>query len=395
MLKSLKLALISIILTTSSPSQGDHLTVGDKFIYGGTAALYYTASDVNFFKSKTNPLFYSQATLFGSYTLNNFALRGEAMLIENHPRMNYLFADVSGGSLNTLYGVRAGKLHRRVGLYDNVRFNPVRRRFVFLPTTLYYPAAEEWSTSTVGGQVYFKKSLFSGNGNIYLEVDRGIPWQADFTTKHQFSQIYGGQEIDDVDAFELSASTFVNAVLEYQNWKFMISYNPDTKWKYTSVSHATIPSNEAHQETIWVGIKYRNNKWLASVEGYTGTITTNYPLLPVNDAMLGYYTYAITLGYDITDKWQVSTFTSQIFLEAKSDVFTTGNLLKRETTRLSQRDSAFTTRYRLTENWSVRAEAHYFNGNPINLLGFGDDNNLSINEEKDWWLTTVGVEFTF
>lgn len=395
MLKKSKLFLSSILFILTLPSYGGEL-FGRPFNYGGTASVYFNTSDKNFFKSKDNPFHYSQATLFGSYSLfNNLSLRGEVALLEGEPRLNYLLADISRGNLSTLYGVRVGKYQRYGLLYDDVRFNPTRRRFIYLPTTVYFPAIEEFVTAATGAQIYARKALFNNRGSISLQIDRGVPlFPAKTSVEHEFSQIYGGQEIDDIDAFEYGASTFISSTLEYRNWRVVLLYNPDTSWEYTSTNHPVIPMNNAEQEIWSGGIEYRNNKWLFAVDGFYTTIKTEFPTLPLSASDLTATAYSVTLGYDITDRLQLSAFTSQIFLETRSDVFTTGTI-QRVTTNLTQRDSAISARYYLTKNWALRAEGHYFNGNPINLLGFGSDNEININDEEDWTLFTMGIEYKF
>jgi hypothetical protein len=348
------------------------------FDWGGSASLYATASDTNWFGSRDNPLGYSQATLHGCAAWNNVALRAEGAYIDGAPRVNYALADFSLGDLNSTYGIRAGKIHRRSHLYDEVVFNSAARRFVFLPTTLYFPASEDWAFSVIGGQAYWRRMLFGGNGYLSIEVDYGAPWITPVNTRHEFSQLTAGQEIGRVDDWEHGGSLGISMELRYRDVRFLLAYNPDTNFAHTADDHPVVPAFEAEQETIVWGMEYRNNHWLASIEGYTGTIRSGWPGLDID-----YDTYAVTVGRDITDKWQVSAFTSQIFLQQGPTK-----------AKFDQRDSAVSIRYRLSSHLSLRLEGHYMQGASINLFGFGNDNDLS-QVPRDWGIVVAGVDFVF
>lgn len=391
MLKYLKLFCGSIIAIYASNSYSYELFDRPLGI-NGSASLYYTSTtdDISFRNSEDNPFYFSQITLSSHYGLtNNIEIRNEFQFTENNFRINYFLADLSAGDTGLLYGIRAGKILRKYGLYGTVRLSPSKRPFIYLPSALYIPSADEWSTSNVGGQIYITKSLFNGEGEINFEYDVGVPLVTRRGIEYQFSQLANAVDIDDTDNFKNTFGSAGSVYIRYKNWKLAIAGVPNVGWEYDSQS-GPLPPFESDEWAVWPSFSYTTNKWMLGIEGVYAHVDTDFPTVPfilsTTNILKG---VAVVGSYNINEKVKVSAFTSKGWVDSERET-----LFGTVSNSSSQTDSAISLEYFINRNWEVRAEAHYLHGDPLNIRAFGSDNNIA-DVKEDWGLFVLGLEYRF
>jgi hypothetical protein len=284
-------------------------------------------------------------------------------------------------TFNDYFGIRAGRIRRPEGIYNDIQDVDVARTFVLLPQGMYDARWRDFYVSLDGGEFFgtlplkqagsLSYEIYAGiinpsmDGGLALDLRSGLPpfihldsivpadmfggqlwWNtpvdglrfgaaggfvpaADFTTTVQTP---GGP----IHVHNLSDVAFEQYSAEYL-WK---AWTFQAETYFRNVYPEAAGMSDTHSFTWYASTAYRFNKWFEAG---------------------GYYT------------------------EYYGDTHQSGNSL------LYQKDAALALRFDATDWWTFKIEGHYIRG--TGLLQDNADN--PVQSDNGWWLLAVKTTFSF
>jgi hypothetical protein len=296
--------------------------------------------------------------------------------------LDYALAEYT---FNDYFGVRAGRIRRPEGIYNDIQDVDLARTSVLLPQGMYNARWRDFYVSLDGGEIFgtiplnkagsLSYELYDGlqrpklNGGLSLQKANLPPYQPLTTINSPMlggGQLWWNTPVDGLRAgaalnydqdltFKITSgrqsrgSPFTQHYsLEYlwNSWTFQAEYLR-FRINYENTGAGAPPSTKLIEPDSWyAGAAYRFNKWLEAG---------------------GYYTeyYA-----DVNNR-------DGIGLQFPSDGY--------------QKDAALSLRFDATEWWIIKAEVHYIRGT-AQLL---DNANNRVRNDDGWWMFGVKTTFSF
>jgi hypothetical protein len=292
--------------------------------------------------------------------------------------LDYALAEYT---FNDYFGVRAGRIRRPEGIYNDIQDVDVARTFVLLPQGMYDARWRDFYVSMDGGEFFgtiplkqagsLSYEIYAGlvrpteNGGVALLLRSSLPA---FVQLNSISsdEIYGGQ---------LWWNTPVDGLRFGAAGGFVPSVD------YTTTIQTTggpiHPDNRTAAVFEQYSAEYLWKSWTFDAEAY---FRDSYPAAGgIPDAhTLDWYASA---AYRFNKWFEAGAY----YTEYYSQLNQTGNSL------LYQKDAALAVRFDATAWWTFKVEGHYIRG--TGLLEDNADN--PVQTDKGWFMLVVKTTFSF
>lgn len=369
------------VLGTNEPPMAFHGFVSQGFLFSSTYDYLGKSADGSFkfteagLNTSFNPLPRTRIAAQGfTYDVGK---AGDYDVVLDYALAEYTF--------NSYFGIRAGRIRRPEGIYNDIQDVDLARTWVLLPQGMYDARWRDFYVSVDGGEIFGTLPLGPGGslgygfyyGLQHPKLDGGLSLQKANLPPYSplvainSPQLGGGQLWWNTPVNGLRAGAALNYdrdlkfrvatgrqslgspftqhySLEYNwnSWTFQAEYLR-FRINYENTGGGPPPSTKLIEPDSWyVGAAYRFNKWFEA-----GTYYSEY--------------YA-----DLNNRQGAG-------LQFHSDA--------------SQKDAALALRFDATDWWIIKAELHYIRGT-AQLLDNADN---PVRNDDGWWMVGLKTTFSF
>ncbi len=301
--------------------------------------------------------------------------------------LDYALAEYT---FNDYIGIRAGRIRRPQGIYNDIQDVDLGRTFVLLPQGVYDARYRDFYVSLDGAEIFgaipleqagtLAYELYTGvvrpsvDGGIALDIRNDLPITGRLDEINS-PTIFGGQLwwSTPIDGLRLGASggyvpgfdytlTVQSPVgpihLDEKSDVIVLQYSAEYLWKawtfqneywftYSDSDSPGVP--DASTFSWYVSAEYRFNKWIAAGAYYSEYYNTSFQPSGAGTGVTNY----------------------------PSDA--------------NQRDAAVAVRFDLTDRWLFKVEGHYLRG-----TGLLEDNvNNPVRRDNGWWMLDLKTTISF
>lgn len=327
----------------------------------------------------------AQAFTFDAGNVGNYEL------LLDYASIEYTFSDY--------IGVRAGRVRRPGGIYNHIQDVDLARTSVLLPQGMYDTRWRDFSTSLDGGLVFGSIPLGKGGslayeayagylnlsrqGGVARVIENGLP-PAPFgaLTKLDKDLIAGTQVWWNTPVDGLRAGVSVGQVFDFA---YDIYVSPLVGGPGTLHSESTIPFQQYSLEYLW-------KSWTFQAEYYTyNSISHNYlgntsgPI--VSRSRNRPDSWYVSAAYRFNKWFEVGSYYTEYYADAKDR---DGSTLASPSDG-SQKDTALSLRFDLTDWWIFKLEGHYIHGTAL----LENDALNPVRRANDWLMFAAKTTFSF
>jgi hypothetical protein len=292
--------------------------------------------------------------------------------------LDYALAEYT---FNDYFGVRAGRIRRPQGIYNDIQDVDVARTFVLLPQGMYDARWRDFYATLDGGEFFGTIPLKSA-GNLSYEIYGGLIRPSDDGGVALFirSSLSGFGQLDSVSSDEVFGG---------QLW-----WNSPVNGLRFGAAGAFVPS-ENFASTIQTlgGPFHPDNKLAVSFEQYSAEYVWKAWTFQAETLLLDYYPDAAGMPDTHRLTWYGSAaYRFNKWFEA-GGYYTEyyGDTHQSDNSLFYQKDAALTLRFDPKDWWTLKIEGHYIRG--TGLLQDNPDNPSQGN--NGWWLLAVKTTFSF
>jgi hypothetical protein len=295
-----------------------------------------------------------------------------------NPVLDYALAEYT---FNDYFGIRAGRIRRPQGIYNDIQDVDVARTFVLLPQGIYDARWRDFYVSLDGGEFFgtipLKKAgslsyeFYGGminpslDGGAALEIRYSLPPSGRLNSMDSAEE-FGGQ---------LWWNTPVDGLRFGAAGGFVPVFNFNTTIQIPSGSIRPNNRNEAVFQQY--SAEYLWKAWTFQTELYFRDYYPEAAGMPETDSL----TWYASAAYRFNKWFEAGGYYTQYY----GDTDQTGNSL------LYQKDAALALRFDATDWWIFKIEGHYIRG--TGLLQDNADN--PVQNDNGWWLLAVKTTFSF
>lgn len=298
--------------------------------------------------------------------------------------LDYALAEYT---FNDYIGIRAGRIRRPQGIYNDIQDVDLGRTSILLPQGVYDARYRDFYESLDGGELFgtlplgqagsLAYELYAGlirptpDGGLALQIQNGLP-PGGHLDEIDSAKIFGGQLwwSTPIDGLRLGASGAYAAAFDFNTTletarepvhlnersnTLLQQYSAEYLWKsWTFQTEALIRNTESETPGVsdlgifswYAGAAYRFNKWIE---------------------VGGYYTqyFDYNNGPDVAG------------VITPSDAY--------------QKDAAVSLRFDLTQRWIFKVEGHYLHGTAL----LEDDSTNPVRGDNGWWMIAVKTTISF
>lgn len=289
-------------------------------------------------------------------------------------------------TFNDYIGVRAGRVRRPQGLYNDIQDVDLARTYVLLPQGIYDPRWRDFYVGLDGGEFFgtipLQKAgsvgydIYAGminpsvDGGLALAIRDGLPSIATLNSLDSDPTI-GGQfwYNTPINGLRFGASEFFVYPFNYESTvsiPFGPTFNPDNR--------QDIIVQQYSAEYAW-------QDWTFQAEYFNQARTPRTP----GPGNLAFTTDSWYVGAAYRfNKWvEAGTYYNEYY----SDVNNRGNSQK------FQKDLALSLRFDLRDWWIVKVEGHYIHG--TGLLSDSTSNPIASQNDGAWFMLAVKTTVSF
>ena len=292
--------------------------------------------------------------------------------------LDYALAEYT---FNDYFGVRAGRIRRPQGIYNDIQDVDVARTFVLLPQGMYDARYRDFYVSLDGGEffgtmplkqagslsyeIYAGITRPSGNGGFALELHNSLPpfIQLDSIIP---AKIFGGQLWwnTPVDGLRFGASGGILPAAEFTT----TVQTPGGPVHVDNLSDLAFQQYSA--EYLWKAWTFQSEFYFSDLHPEAAGLADTHSFSWYGSAAYRFNQWFEAGGY---------------YTECYDDINQSGNSL------LYQKDAALTLRFDPKNWWTFKVEGHYIRG--TGLLQDNADN--PVQNDNGWWMLDVKTTFSF
>jgi hypothetical protein len=284
-------------------------------------------------------------------------------------------------TLNDYIGVRAGRIRRPEGIYNDIQDVDVARTFVLLPQGIYDARWRDFYVSLDGGEFFgtiplrqagsLSYEIYAGlirpsdDGGLALQVRDSLPAFIHLDSLSS-DEIFGGQVWwnTPIDGLRFGASDgFLPAV--------------DVTTTIQTPGGPIHPDNRMGVVFQQYSAEYLWKAWTFDTETYFRDVHPEAAGMPDTHTFAWYASAAYRFN-----KWfEAGTYYTEYY----------NQLNQTENSLLYQKDAALALRFDATDWWTFKVEGHYIRG--TGLLQDNADN--PVQSDNGWWMIAVKTTFSF
>ncbi|MBK1880272.1 hypothetical protein [Pelagicoccus mobilis] len=315
-------------------------------------------------------------------------------------QVDYLFADYN---FNQAFGLRAGRVKKPNGLFNDIQDIDIARTSVLLPVGIYDPRYRDFSASLDGVNVYgsvnsLDYSLYYGKPG--LSEDGGLGGFISTILSRRFDNIsIDNTEADNVRGGQIWWNTPVSGLRTGVAYSYFSNIDLD----YSANFPAYIPVVGGAPLTVESDVE--NQAWTVSAEYFVGDWTfiaeylnTNNTTATTQQAGNAPATFSQSSGNSdawyiggarrFLDKWEAGLMWVSFHSDSKDR---DGSSRPIPHTGY-HKDLQFSLRYDVKSWWTLKAEAHLMEGTARLFNQFGQNPVL---DNKNWNLFALKSTYTF
>jgi hypothetical protein len=292
--------------------------------------------------------------------------------------LDYALAEYT---FNDYFGIRAGRIRRPQGIYNDIQDVDVARTFVLLPQGMYDARWRDFYVSLDGGE-FFGTIPLKQAGSVSYEIYAGIihPSMDGGFALDLRSGLPPFIHLDSiVPADWFGGQLWWNTPVDGLRFGVSGGFLPATKFNSTiqTPGGPVHPDNRSDVAFQQYSAEYLWRAWTFQSEFYFDNI---YPAAAgMSDTHnLTWYGSA---AYRFNKWFEAGGY----YTEYYGDTHQSGNSL------LYQKDAALALRFDATDWWTFKIEGHYIRG--TGLLQDNADN--PVQNDNGWWMLAVKTTFTF
>jgi hypothetical protein len=292
--------------------------------------------------------------------------------------LDYALAEYT---FNNYFGVRAGRLRRPQGIYNDIQDVDVARTFVLLPQGIYDARWRDFYVSLDGGEFFGTIPLKQGSSLSY-EIYGGMvqPSENGGFALQLRNSLPPFIHLDSIDsAVEFGGQLWWNTPVDGLRFGANVTFLPAANFKTTiQTSGGPIhPNNLTVLLTQQYSAEYLWKAWTFQSELFFVDLNPDAAGMSDTHSFIWYGSAAYRFN-----KWFEA---GGYYTESYDDTTQTDN------SRLYQKDAALTLRFDPKDWWTFKVEGHYLRG--TGLLQDNADN--PVQNDNGWWMLDVKTTFSF
>jgi hypothetical protein len=293
---------------------------------------------------------------------------GDYDVVLDYATIEYTFSDY--------FGIRAGRLRRPQGIYNEIQDVDVARTFALLPQAVYDARFRDFYLTLDGGELFGDLPL-GKVGDLAYEIYGGRvnPALDGGVAQKTRSELPSFVQLDSIEPFEMAGAqlwwnTPVNGLRfgAAGGYIFDSDVNTTAFGVFHSETKASVPLFQGSAEYLW-------KSWTFQAEYGTAIQYPESGASLRSDAWYGSAAYRF-------NKWiQAGAYYSEFY----NDVGHRGDSSQ------FQKDAALALRFDPKDWWTLKIEGHYLHG-----TGLLDDNaNNPMQNDNGWYMLVVKTTFSF
>jgi len=297
------------------------------------------------------------------------------------PILDYALVEYT---FNDYFGIRAGRIQRPQGIYNDIQDVDLGRTFVLLPQAVYDTRWRDFYESLDGGDLFgtiplgtagsLTYEVYGGvirprmDGGVALEIQNGLP-AGDHLDQLNSPAVVGGQLWWNapLDGLRLgAAASYIHS--------FAVSSSFQTPFGLLhSVSNTNAFGQQYSAEYLW-------KAWTFQAEGCFLDDTTG-PAANADQSSIGWYADA---AYRFNKWLETGAYYDEYYIQGPGKAALTQS-------DTYQKDAAIAVRFDLTDRWIFKIEGHYIHGTA--LL---QDNSLNpVRRDNGWGMIDLKTTISF
>ncbi|MEO6754941.1 MAG: hypothetical protein ABIP85_24470 [Chthoniobacteraceae bacterium] len=295
-----------------------------------------------------------------------------------HPALDYALAEYT---FSSSFGIRAGRIRRPQGIYNDVQDVDVGRTFVLLPQGIYDARWRDFYGSLDGVEVFgtipLKKAgslsygVYAGfirpstDGGIALQIRDGLPAFSDLDSIDS-AQMFGGQ-------------IWWNTPVDGLRFGAAGGYVPTINFATTIQTPAGSihPDNRSEASFQQYSAEYLWKAWTFQTE--CSIVDNNAK--PAGRPDTHSFSWYASAAYRFNKHFEAGAY----YTEYYGDRHHAGNSLQ------YQKDAALALRFDLSNSWTFKVEGHHIKGTGLLQDRLGNP----VQRDNGWWMMAVKATFSF
>jgi len=284
-------------------------------------------------------------------------------------------------TFNDYFGIRAGRIRRPQGLYNDIQDVDVARTFILLPQGIYDARWRDFYVSLDGGEFFgtiplklagsLSYEFYGGminpsmDGGAALEISGSLPASGQLDSIDSAEE-FGGQLWwnTPVDGLRFGAAGGVVPVFNFDT----TIQTPGGPFNPNNRNEAAFQQYSA--EYLWKAWTFQSEIYLRDYYPETATMPDTHLL-----------TWYGSVEYRFNKWFEAGGYYTEYY----------GDLTQTDNSLLYQKDAALALRFDATEWWTFKIEGHYIRG--TGLLQDNADN--PVQGDNGWWMLAIKTTFSF
>jgi hypothetical protein len=292
-------------------------------------------------------------------------------------------------TFNDYIGLRAGRIRKPGGIYNDIQDVDLARTYVLLPQGIYDARWRDFTTSVDGGE-FFGNIPLSKAGNLSYQAYAGfINISPDSGVANYINNSSGGKVTSFDRVAEAGAQLWWETPLDGLRFGAAFGYVFDFNYDFTELTEApppfpssialhaksSLPVQQYSAEYLW-------NNWTFQAEYYNIQVSqkTASPF-GTTDSFIAEEAWYAGASYRFNKWLEVGSYYTEFYTDAPST----------SSSDSSQKDLALSFRFDPKPWWVFKVEGHYIRGTA--LLDDNADNPMR--NDAGWFMLTLKTTFSF
>jgi hypothetical protein len=298
---------------------------------------------------------------------------GNYDLVLDYAQVEYTF--------NNYFGIRAGRIRRPQGLYNDIQDVDVARTFVLLPQGIYDARWRDFYASLDGGE-FFGTLPLQQAGSLLYEVYAGIvrPSEDGGIGVQLRKSLPSFVRLGSIDSAEMfGGQLWWNTPVDGLRFGAAGGFLPAVDYTTTiqTLGGSIHPDNQTGVTFQQYSAEYLWKAWTFQAETFFRNVYPDAAGTPDTHSFTWYGSAAYRFN-----KWLEA---GGYYTEFYGDTHQTDNFL------MYQKDAALALRFDPKDWWTFKVEGHYIRG--TGLLEDTADN--PVQNDNGWWMIAVKTTFSF
>ena len=284
-------------------------------------------------------------------------------------------------TFNDYIGLRAGRIRKPGGIYNDIQDVDLARTYVLLPQGIYDARWRDFTTSVDGGE-FFGNIPLSKAGNLSYQAYAGfINIAANSGVANDINSISGGKVTSFDRAAEVGSQLWWNTPVDGLRFGAAVGYVFDFNYDFTLPSSIPLRARSSLPVQQY-SAEYVLNNWTFQAEYYNVQVsqktTSPFGTTDSFDAQEAWYAGA---AYRFNKWLEVGSYYTEFYEDTPGTSPSDG----------SQKDLALSFRFDPKPWWVLKLEGHYIRGTAL----LDDNADNPVRNDDGWFMLTLKTTFSF